>query len=86
MTEHSNSNFVAKSINDFMAELNGDIAGERVKKYIIEELALGRNLSDILTDPYVKNRISDGRIDELIANSDIINAVEENLKSSLKGE
>lgn len=81
-----NSPVTGNTIASFLAEFSGDLAGERVKKYIIEELDLGRNLSEILRDPYIKNRISDEKIEELIANSEIINAVEENLKASLKGE
>lgn len=73
-------------VSEFLASLSGDVAGLRVKKYIIEELEIGRSLNEILKDPYVKNRISESKADELIANSDIINAVKESLKASLEGE
>lgn len=73
-------------IKNFLEELGDDIVGRRVKKYIVDELESGRYLSDIIKDNYVKNRISDERAKEIITNSEVIKAVEDNLRMSLKGE
>lgn len=73
-------------IEGFFSELGNDIAGQRVRKYIVDELESGRYLSDIIKDSYVRNRVSDERAKEIVANPDVIRAVEDSLKISLKGE
>jgi hypothetical protein len=73
-------------IDQLVKDLSQDIAGQRVLKYIVKELHKKRDLPDILNDSYVKNRISDERADELIADPEIIQAVEEGLKLTFKEE
>lgn len=71
-------------VDQLVNDLSEDIAGERVLKYIVKELHKSRDLSSILKDPYVKNRISDERAEELISSPEIISAVEEGLKAVFK--
>lgn len=82
MTENN----LQKVIKQFFDDLSEDIAGERVLKYIIREIDLGRLLSDILRDPYVKNRLSEEKVEQIISRPEIIQAVEEKIEKSFKGE
>lgn len=83
MSEEPKSAF-KRLVDQLVSDLSEDIAGERVLKYIVKELHKKRDLSDILKDPYVKNRISDERAEELVSSPEIISAVEEGLKAAFK--
>ncbi|MDI6891628.1 MAG: hypothetical protein QMD08_01315 [Actinomycetota bacterium] len=69
-------------VRKFLEDLSTDVVEERVVNYIIRELHLGRSLSTILKDPYVRNRIDEERLGHILGNSEIIGAVEEELKEA----
>jgi hypothetical protein len=48
---------------------------ERVSAYVIREHERGRNLEDILEDPYVRNRLTPQQRSRLLDRPDIIRAI-----------
>jgi len=72
-------------IQRFLEEMQLNVAEERVINYIVKELHLGRKLSAIIQDPYIKNRIDEKRLGAVLENKEIIAAVEEELNEAFKG-
>ena len=72
-------------IQRFFEEMQINVAEERVINYIVKELHLGRKLSVVITDPYVKNRVDEERLNVILENKEIIAAVEEELNEAFKG-
>jgi len=59
----------------------------RAITYIIDELDAGRELFEILNDPYIKNRIDENKRRQLLAESDLLDAFKEEIlkaRESLK--
>jgi len=48
---------------------------ERVAAYIIREHERGRDLADILDDPYIRNRCSPQEAERLLERPDVIRAI-----------
>ena len=48
---------------------------DRVAAYLIREHRRGRAIDDILTDPFVRNRISDQQASRLLERADVLRAV-----------
>ena len=63
---------------------------ERVAAYVIREHDRGRSLSDILEDPYVRNRCSPREIARLLDRPDILKAIGDDMaeaaKAALQGQ
>jgi hypothetical protein len=57
---------------------------ERVAAYVIREHERGRNLEDILEDPYVRNRLSPPQRARLLDRADIIRAVGDDTVASAR--
>ena len=72
-------------IQRFFEEMQLNVSEERVINYIVKELHLGRKLSAIIQDPYIKNRIDEKRLGAVLENKEIIAAVEEELNEAFKG-
>jgi hypothetical protein len=66
-----------KLIKDLMEELSIDMVEERAVGYIIRELKIGRSLKSVLSDAYIKNRLNEERLAEVLENKKIVEAVEE---------
>lgn len=75
---------VEKIITQFFEEFNLDLMEERIVDYIVRELRLGRRLSAIMQDPYIKNRLTDERLTHLLENTDILDAVENELAKAFE--
>ncbi len=71
-------------LQKFMDELAIDAVEERVVDYVIRELANGRKLSEILKDPYVKNRLSEEKLAKVLENSEVMSALEEQISVSFQ--
>jgi len=54
--------------------------------YIVREVHMGRKLSAVIQDPYVKNRVNEERLGQILENTEIIEAVEEELNEAFKGK
>lgn len=58
---------------------------KRAITYIINELDAGRQLFDILKDPYIKNRIEDSKIKQLLAEPDLLDAFRDEIDKVREG-
>ena len=63
---------------------------ERVAAYVIREHDRGRSLSDILDDPYVRNRCSPREVARLLDRPDVLKAIGDDMaeaaKAALEGQ
>jgi hypothetical protein len=79
---------VAGSINDrlkqFFQDLAADPVEERVVEYVIREVHNGRSLMDVINDPYVRNRLSDEKREEILQNPEVIEALELEIQSAFQ--
>lgn len=66
----------------FLGTLTDDPVEARVTDYVIRELHNGRGLFEILRDPYVRNRLNDQKVEELLEKPEIVEAFEAELKQS----
>jgi hypothetical protein len=79
---------VASSINErmkqFFADLTSDPVEERVIEYVIREVHNGRRLMEVMEDPYVRNRLTESKRAEVLENSEVIDALEEEIHSAFQ--
>ncbi len=79
---------MASSINErlkqFLEDLTTDPVEERVVEYVIREVHNGRKLMDVINDPYVRNRLSEEKREELLQNSEVIDALEQEIQSAFQ--
>ncbi|MCL2024568.1 MAG: hypothetical protein FWG78_02160 [Coriobacteriia bacterium] len=64
-----------------MPIFNDNAVEERVVGYIIRELQEGRQLFDVLCDPYVRNRFPKEQRSSLLEDPDLLRAYEEELRA-----
>ncbi|MCL2332167.1 MAG: hypothetical protein FWC54_01600 [Actinomycetia bacterium] len=57
----------------------------RAINYIIDELDAGRHLFDILKDPYIKNRIDPIKMQQLLADPELLEAFREEIEKAREG-
>jgi hypothetical protein len=60
--------------------------GDRVAAYLIREHERGRSLSEILTDPYVRNRVTPEEQARLLDRPELIRALGEDKVSAARTE
>lgn len=77
---------VAEKIHEFLNEIAVDAVEERVVEYVIREVRGGRQLSEALHDPYVKNRLSEERLAKVLENPEVFAALEEQIAESFKSQ
>ena len=75
---------VAERIEEFLNEMAIDAVEERVVEYVIREVRNGRKLTDALQDPYVKNRLSEERLQKVLETPEVVSALEEQIAQSFK--
>jgi hypothetical protein len=79
---------VASSINErikqFFQDLATDPVEERVIEYVIREVHNGRRLMEVIEDPYVKNRLSEEKIQAVFENPEVIDAMEHEIQSAFQ--
>lgn len=79
---------MASSINErlkrFLEDLTTDPVEERVVEYVIREVHNSRTLMDVINDPYVRNRLNEEKRDELLQNSEVIEALEQEIHSAFQ--
>jgi hypothetical protein len=71
-------------IRKFLEELAKDPVEQIVVEYVIRELRNGRKLTEILEDPYVRNRLDRDRIDQMLAKPEVIDEVEHSVAKSFE--
>ncbi len=79
---------MASSINErmkqFFADITSDPVEDRVVEYVIREVHNGRRLMEVMDDPYVRNRLSDAKRAEVLENTEVIEALEEEIHSAFQ--
>ena len=75
---------LSKSIRAFLEELSVDELEERVVEYVVREVGNGRRLSEVLNDPYVRNRLSAEKLARVLENPEVIAALEKSISSAFE--
>lgn len=76
--------FEAK-VKEFFSSFSGDVVEEHVIQYVTDEIEKGRRLSEILDDPYVKNRLTEERRESLaLEREELIEAVEADIRATFE--
>jgi hypothetical protein len=75
-----------EAVQKFLQDLSEDVAEERVVNYVIREVGNGRRVSEVLKDPFVKNRLSEQRIGHVLENPHVLDAVERDIVASYKSK
>lgn len=75
---------ITNHVRKFLDDLATDAIEERVVEYLIREVQNGRKLTDALTDPYVRNRLSEDRLAKVLENPEVIVALEQQISSSFQ--
>ena len=79
---------MASSINERIKQLFQEMAAdpveERVIEYVIREVRNGRRLMDVINDPFVRNRLSDEKVQNVLENPEVVDALEQEIKSAFK--
>jgi hypothetical protein len=79
---------VASSINQRIKQLFEDLTSdpveERVVEYVIREVNNGRGLIEVIDDPYVRNRLSDEKREELLQRPEVLDALESEIQAAFK--
>ncbi|MDO8963805.1 MAG: hypothetical protein Q7W30_04850 [Coriobacteriia bacterium] len=77
---------LTEGIRKFMEDLATDELEERVIEYVVREVGNGRKLEDALSDPYVKNRLSQDKLAHVLATPEIIDAIEQSITAAFKAK
>jgi len=79
---------VASSINErvrqFIQSLAADPVEERVLEYVVREIHNGRRLMEVIDDPYVRNRLSDEKVENMLQSSEIADALQDEIHLALQ--
>jgi predicted RNA binding protein with dsRBD fold (UPF0201 family) len=75
---------IKSAIKRILEEASVNVVEERVLQYIIRELHQGRSIEAVLNDPYVRNRLNESEIEELLENEKVLRAVQEELNKAFK--
>jgi hypothetical protein len=75
---------LTERIRKFLEEVSTDQLEERVVEYVIREVGNGRKLQDALNDPYVRNRLSQEKLQHVLENPEIISAIERSITSAFE--
>lgn len=70
-------------IKAFFTEMATDAVEERVIEYVVREVHNGRRLMEVIDDPYVRNRLSDDKRAAVLENTEIVEALEQEIRSTL---
>lgn len=75
---------VSESIRAFLEELSTDELEERVVEYVVREVRNGRRLSEVLNDPYVRNRLSQEKVARVLEKPEVIAALEQSISGAFE--
>ena len=74
---------INERLHRFFSEMATDPVEERVVEYIVREVHGGRRLMEAIEDPYVRNRLNDEKRAEVLENVEIVEALEQEIRSSM---
>lgn len=79
---------MASSINERIRQLFQEMASDpvedRVVEYVIREVHNGRRLMDVIKDPYVRNRLSDEKVQGVLENPQVVDALEQEIVAAFR--
>ncbi|MBI5232083.1 MAG: hypothetical protein HY876_07965 [Coriobacteriales bacterium] len=75
---------VKERMRKFFESLSEDIVEERVLEYVVREVHNGRRLMEVIDDPYVKNRLNPEKVDHMLQNPAVVEALEQEIAESFK--
>lgn len=75
---------LSEKLQTLLEEMAADVVEERVVEYIVREVHNGRKLTDVLNDPYVKNRLNEEKLAHVLENPEVVSALEEEIAHSFK--
>jgi hypothetical protein len=75
---------ISDSIRAFLEDLSTDELEERVVEYVVRAVGNGRRLDDALRDPYVRNRLSEEKLQRVLETPEVINALESSISSAFE--
>lgn len=70
-------------IKQFFSDMATDVVEERVVEYVIREVHNGRRLMEVIEDPYVRNRLSDDKRAHVLENTEIVEALEQEIRAAI---
>lgn len=71
-------------IRHFLEELSSDPLEDRIVEYVVREAHKGRLITDVINDPYVKNRLNDQKRDDVLENPEVLKALDAEIKAAFK--
>lgn len=75
----------SKASNDQTYQFGVGVLERRAIIYIIDELDAGRQLFEILSDPYIKNRIDPTKIQLLLSDQNLLEAFKAEIDKAREG-
>lgn len=73
-------------IKQFIDDMATDVVEERVIEYVVREVHNGRRLSEVIEDPYVRNRLNEEKRSAMLESPEVIEAIEAEIKSAFSPE
>ena len=77
---------LAEKIQSFLNDMAVDVIEERVVEYVIREVQNDRKLTQVLNDPYVKNRLSEEKLAHVLGSPEIASALEVQIAQSFQNK
>jgi hypothetical protein len=73
-------------IRSFLDDLATDGLEDQVVEYVVREVGNGRKLEDALHDPYVRNRLSEEKLQGVLETPEVIDAIERGISSAFESK
>ena len=70
-------------VKQFLDGVAADPMEERVVEYVVREVHQGRRLTEVIEDPYVRNRLNETKRSEVLENPEVIDALEQEIRTSM---
>jgi hypothetical protein len=76
---------VVRGIEKRFRDLSVDVRGERLIRYIVKQLRLGRSMDAILADTYMTSHTTAGGRMQILQNPAVIRAIEDEIRAQFAG-
>lgn len=73
---------LSTKLRKFLEEISTDELEDRVIEYVVREVGNGRKLDEALNDPFVRNRLSDEKLRQVLETPEVIDALERSIKTA----
>lgn len=75
---------INERIRQFIQSMAADPVEERVLEYVVREIHNGRRLMEVIDDPYVRNRLSEEKVETMLQSPEILDALQDEIHSALQ--